>query len=132
MARLSASWLVVVLVGLGGTALAADPAPAPAPAPAPVAAPAPAQYPPGYPQGYPVYTYPPGYGQVPAGYPQAAPYVAVPAPAPVEAAPTPLPPSCKAVVFGTPKEVEKVMGELYATGRNQFAFFGNGVVCGWK
>ena len=58
--------------------------------------------------------------------------VAPAAPATAEAAPTPLPPICKAVVFGTPKEVEKVMGELYATGRTQFAFFGNGVVCGWK
>lgn len=125
-----------LLLFVAPAVLAAEPpaaAPAPAPAPAPTA---PVAYPPGYPpQGYPAYPYPQGYPQpYPQGYPAApaASYVIPPYPAAPEAAPAPLPPTCKSVVFGTPKELEKVMGEMYGTGRTQFAFFGNGIVCGWK
>lgn len=104
-------------------AVAADP---PAAAPEPTPQPAPVQPAPVYPQGYPIYAYPPGY----PAYPQPT---AAPVPAPVaEPATASLPPMCKPLVFGTPKEVEKMMGEIYGTGRDQFAFFGNGLVCGWK
>lgn len=43
-----------------------------------------------------------------------------------------LPPECRGVHLGTQREYEKLMGELYASGRDQFTVVGSGLVCGWR
>lgn len=118
--------LFVLLLSAPGLAQEAPPAEAPPAAPAPVAQPS--QAPPGYP--YPT----------PNGYPQPYPYPPYYPPPQVQVAPAEAPtpptaglaPSCKAVRLGTPKELERILGDLYAEGARDFLVVGNATVCGWR
>jgi hypothetical protein len=70
----------------------------------------------------------PAIAEEPAVEPVAAP---VPPVLPATAAPA-LEPECKAIRLGTAREVEKVMGELHASGRTQLLMVSSGLLCGWR
>lgn len=55
-----------------------------------------------------------------------------PAAAPEAPAPGGLAPECKVIRLGTTREIEKVMGELHASGRTQMLTLGSGMICGWR
>jgi hypothetical protein len=67
----------------------------------------------------------PAIAEEPPAEPVAAPVL------PAIAAPS-LEPECKAIRLGTAREVEKVMGELHASGRTQLLMVSSGLLCGWR
>lgn len=70
----------------------------------------------------------PAIAEEPPAEPVAAP-VATPV---LPATAAPLEPECKAIRLGTAREVEKVMGELHASGRTQLLMVSSGLLCGWR